>query len=576
MKARVNRSVLLVGSAESGGLAVCRSLGRAGHRVSILRLERRRAAADHSRYCTESLFIGRPEAGVSAYIAGLEQLLRERRFDYVMATDELALAILGHGHECISALTRIIGPSPSALARACDAFAAVACAQAAGLVVPEMQRVEHLGEVPDAQLWPVVVRPARSCAIVLDEPQRYSTRLVGTRDQLDAKLRDDQQRVGVFLHRPLSGSDVELSFCALDGELLGAAVSRVHQRAGWGEGVWLRSTDVVSPRHLAIMRALAGRLGWTGILSIACKSDGDRLAFDRFILGSDDGVSASILAGADLPSLLLDGLEGSRPAAIHVAARTIHLRNLRSEFGGLAVSARRRGRALAVSSWLVSLGGLLRGAEHLDVEQVTDPMPAFRQFDRIVADFGRKLMWRAAARLGAKGTTSVPTIDFASKLLIVCQGNINRSVVAEHLLRARGYHKVRSAGLLPMSGRRASGQAERFLAEERGIAMSAFRSQSVDSALRREADVDVVFCFERWQQDKLAQRYPRLQDKIHLITALSGAGAAVDILDPHGAAPEVYARCFRQIEELVDGLARMTRGTLPEAAATGDVSSTGA
>jgi len=70
----------------------------------------------------------------------------------------------------------------------------------------------------------------------------------------------------------------------------------------------------------------------------------------------------------------------------------------------------------------------------------------------------------------------------SSSLLIVCQGNINRSVVAEHLFRARGF--TRSAGLLAMSGRRPSIHAERFLAERVGIDISSFRSKSVISVAR--------------------------------------------------------------------------------------------
>ena len=165
--------------------------------------------------------------------------------------------------------------------------------------------------------------------------------------------------------------------------------------------------------------------------------------------------------------------------------------------------------------------------------------------------FREKIEWRLSSAF-RHATTAKPAtgvLTKSSSLLIVCQGNINRSVVAEHLFRARGFSQVRSAGLLAMSGRRPSIHAERFLAERMGIDISAFRSKSVSRALKEIGKVDLVLCFEQRQAAELVRRFPNLSGKIFVLSRLADGGERQsDIADPHGASPETYLACFRWIE----------------------------
>jgi NAD(P)-dependent dehydrogenase (short-subunit alcohol dehydrogenase family) len=89
-----SRNILLLGSNDRAGLAICRALGQAGHRVSILRLAAQRTAADHSRFCLESLHIGAQDSSVSEYLARLTDLLRSRTYDYLVPVDNLAYELI--------------------------------------------------------------------------------------------------------------------------------------------------------------------------------------------------------------------------------------------------------------------------------------------------------------------------------------------------------------------------------------------------------------------------------------------------------------------------------------------------
>ena len=205
-----SRNILLLGSNDSAGLAICRALGQAGHRVSILRLAAQRTPADYSRFCLESLHIGAPDSNVSEYLARLTDLLRSRTYDYIVPVDNLAHELIYSDYLAISSLTRVIGPDPASYMVAHNKYDALAVAESIGLARPVTQFVKR-GEAPSAPLLPCFVRPVVSCAILDEEWQRFTVRKVDTIENLDAKLRDDLPRVDVMLQVPVSGAKSRLA-----------------------------------------------------------------------------------------------------------------------------------------------------------------------------------------------------------------------------------------------------------------------------------------------------------------------------------------------------------------------------
>jgi protein-tyrosine-phosphatase len=204
---------------------------------------------------------------------------------------------------------------------------------------------------------------------------------------------------------------------------------------------------------------------------------------------------------------------GSSPQVImsqSMKVKIAYMRDLRRNVAWLASEAAKRDGPGVIGPWIASFGRVLLGWERFDIEQAADPLPAIRQFDRGVRALREKIEWRLslAFRHATMAMPATGTLTKSSSLLIVCQGNINRSVVAEHLFRARGFTQVRSAGLLAMSGRRPSIHAERFLAERMRIDISAFRSKSVSRALAEIGNVDLVLCFEQGQAAELPGAFP--------------------------------------------------------------------
>lgn len=505
-----SRSILLLGSNGHAGLACCRSLGAAGHRVTILRFAAERTPADYSRFCSESLFIGSPDSGVREYIAKLTDLLQSGRYDYLIPADDLANDLVYSDYDAISLRTRVVGPTDASYNVVRNRYEAAAIAKFAGLVRPEAILVRR-GQTPPPPSFPCVVRPVFSTAIIDDEPQIFSDRKVSTADEFDAKLRDDLPRVDVILQTPTTGTDVGLNFCAIDGSVLGAAVTLRRSSV---------QRDEVSPQTLSIIQNVARQLSWTGFMTLECKRTKDSLLFTEMLFNPWDSISLPIAAGVDFPKLLINGLEGTRSLAVALPIRT--------------ASARR-----------VHVKSLLE-----------DPLPTLHQFDHPVRRF-RDRITRGLSRpfRGSGRTLAAASLQKTSSLLIVCQGNINRSVVAEHLFRASGFTSVGSAGLLGMSGRRPSKEAESFLKERFGIDISGVRSQSMMQALKKMGNIDLVVCFERKHIREIVRRFPSLRGRVTLLSQLDRINAEpADIADPHGAAPDVYLACFQRIEKLISEL----------------------
>jgi protein-tyrosine-phosphatase len=150
------------------------------------------------------------------------------------------------------------------------------------------------------------------------------------------------------------------------------------------------------------------------------------------------------------------------------------------------------------------------------------------------------------------GNAGRRTLHPSDAVLFVCKGNINRSLVAEQVLRQHGFSRVTSAGLIGMSGRRPSRAAEAFVEEHLGRPAASLRSSSLPRALARLPVIDAVVCFERRHVVELLQRYPRLRGRVYLLTTLACASdGGIDITDPHGQSSEAYQSCFERIEALL-------------------------
>lgn len=554
------KKILLFGSNNCAGLAICRSLGRAENHISILRLSKQKTTVDYSIFCKDSLFIGSPCSGVAEYLLKLKNLLRLQNFDHLIPIDNLSCELIYFDYEAISLLTHVIGPSPKAHKAIHNQFVAMVIAEAAGLARPATILVKR-GETPPEPPFPCIVKPVFLSTIVEDEPQSFSVRKVNSFDDLDSKLRDDLPRADVMLQAPVDGARVDLNFCAIDGNVLGATVTLHLHEIDRNEGSSYKKAEAVCSSTVMMIEKIARELGYTGYMTIECRRMDDRLVFLKMKCWPTESLLLSSFAGVDIANLLIYSLEGKNSNKIALPTRTVYTRHLARDAIWLLTQLRRKNGIKVFIDWAMSFTGVLTGHERFEIEHLNDPLPALHQFDNPIRSIVNKLRLRIASIFV---DTQVPeqtlsSLTKKSSILIVCKGNINRSLVAEQLFKAKGFTCVQSAGLLPMTGRRPSRPAEDFLSKRLKVDPSRLRSQSVSRALKRMDHIGVVLCFERRQIAEILLRHPKLRGKVFLLSKVAGDGEEpVDISDPHGKNLETYLACFKRIEKLVDKITDYT------------------
>jgi protein-tyrosine-phosphatase len=142
----------------------------------------------------------------------------------------------------------------------------------------------------------------------------------------------------------------------------------------------------------------------------------------------------------------------------------------------------------------------------------------------------------------------------ASRVLVVCHGNIIRSPFAASLL-ARSLAgsasvSVASAGLEAERGRPSHPFAVQTAAS-RGIDLTGHAAAplSLEAVIR----ADVIFVMDVPQLVALKRRFPAARRKTFLLACLA-SDQPLEIADPVDGAPSVFQRCYEHIAQAVKSL----------------------
>ncbi|TIN11637.1 ATP-grasp domain-containing protein [Mesorhizobium sp.] len=544
--------VLLIGSTDRAGLSICRSLGVAGYRVSVIRLTTHKGLVERSRYCERGEFLGNPQESASAFQSALIAFLSSQKFDYVIPINDAACELLYSEYDAFSRLAHIVGPTPSAFFLAKDKYRSIEILKSVGVSSPKTIVVKDRGEgmavASEKELsaigFPCFAKPIVSCAIINDQVQSFSVRRVGDPGALEDKLRDDLARVPVLIQKPVSGPGVGLNFCSFEGKVLAISVTERVREPRHGGGSSYRRTGTVSEEVTSIVTGVASALKWTGFMMIECKQTEEGLSLMELNCRPWGSIPLSIFAGINYPVLLLNAFqELDQAGPTTIAPAGLYARNLAKDIGWLISNPAR------FPEWFWDLRRLISRKEQLDVEWFTDPRPTLHQTDGFIAEWIR----RAGDRINLVNLISMwkrPRPDVLpkdSRILFVCRGNINRSPVSEALFREAGYSNVLSAGLSHSAGRRMSRFAASFLNRHLGQVQGSFRSKSL-----KNLDIDLSECiaivFERRHVGVVARMRPELKGRVFLLSDIARSWAGgVNILDPHGGDARLYEECFNKI-----------------------------
>ncbi len=144
-------------------------------------------------------------------------------------------------------------------------------------------------------------------------------------------------------------------------------------------------------------------------------------------------------------------------------------------------------------------------------------------------------------------------------ILIVCTANINRSFMAERILKAhlkqqrKNHIHISSAAMLDMKGADADPVAAALLVENgydgSGHRSSVLTEDHIDRA-------DLVLVMENSQKRLVLDRFPKADGRVQLLKSYSEnySDADPDIQDPYRMSIYYYRICFSEIYLSVQGL----------------------
>jgi len=552
------KRVLLLGSNERAGLSVCRSLGRRGAVVEIAALDPVRQPAELSRYCHRRVYLGAPVTDPEGVRDRLTAELDNTAYDAIFPITDIACELIYGDYAALAARTIIVGPTPEAYAQAVDKARAAELAQAVGLHAPQSILLRFGDDLSPAytllQEGPIYAKPVRSCQRVAGFIHTFDVKKCTAPVQLERKLAEDLPRGPVMVQRPAEGHGVGLNLLADRGKLLAVSMNRRLHEPPDGGGSSFRCNVPVPDAAVETAQNIASRLGWSGLMMIELKENAGQLTIMEMNCRPWGSIETAMRAGVDFPALAVAvalGLPLSPSLTLSEQVirsdRSARVRNLKNDLRWV-IGKRRNwlSQPSPLVDWLGALPRAALGREHLDIEQGDDIIPALGQLNPVFARVWRRghLAWRIAAeRLRYRHRHR--TLDRTQPVLFLCQGNINRSAVAEALFRQAGFEQVSSGGMLPLQGRAISPAAARFLCDQ-GLDSTGHRSRNLQSftALLAEGARVVVFDFRTLADIMIAR--PDLRSQVFLFDDLAHT-ASGELRDPHGAQEAFYRHCFERI-----------------------------
>lgn len=173
---------------------------------------------------------------------------------------------------------------------------------------------------------------------------------------------------------------------------------------------------------------------------------------------------------------------------------------------------------------------------------------------------------KALRRLGHGTSRSTP-----QRILLVCTANVDRSPMAEFLLRRMLVEEgiegveVSSRGVAALEGRPMSDIGQALLSAEDGLSAASHRSSRIAEADVRAADL--ILTMEQSHVQWISTAYPHAVGKLFMLSGYGRVRELGDIEDPSGQLGDAYYRMKREVQAALSGALKRMRedGTLAKA-----------
>ena len=378
--------VLVTDGEQRAALAAVRSLGRAGHTVTVTS-SRRGSVAGSSRFAARELRVAEPATHPDEYARNIAAIVRHHDIAVVLPiTDESLLALLSV-RDSVGA--PIPFPSLEQVRAIGDKKRVLDAAASVGVAVPRQWVVGFGGAPPLDVTFPLVVKPHRS---VVGNTRRERLRVTYARNHEDLRRRLialPADAYPLLLQQRIVGPGVGVFVLRWDGRTVAAfSHRRLREKPPSGGVSVYRESIALDPELLTRTERLLDAFQWQGVAMVEYKVDQATatpylMEINGRLWGS---LQLAVDAGVDFPVLLVDAARGRLPEMpvryrIGVRSRWFWgdvdqlLSRLSRSRRGLALPPTVPGRWRAIGDFMAAS---LRPSEE-EVFRLDDPMPFVRE-----------------------------------------------------------------------------------------------------------------------------------------------------------------------------------------------------
>lgn len=399
--------ILITDGEQRSALAAVRSLGRAGHRVSVCS-SRPAPLAGASRYAEVAFQVPDPSRDPQGFVAGVEALVNREKIDLLLPMTDVSVPLLIGLRDRHPGLT-IPLPDPATYRNIsdkiwlCDLARSLGVPVPGGLVLPARPTTSEL-EDPDTELaamarnasFPLILKPGRSAVESAEGTARFGVRQVTTVEALHrALLEYDPAAFPLLVQERISGPGLGAFMLADRGRILATfGHCRLREKPPTG-GVSVYRESVPLRSDLAeYATRIVSHVGWTGVAMVEFKEDASTgtpylMEINGRFWGS---LQLAIDAGVDFPRLLAETVSettgGGLDIDIHPPVARIGVRSrwfwgdvdhligvLKAPRGYREINPELPSRLGAVLRFLV----LWRPGDRYEVLDLADPRPFLRE-----------------------------------------------------------------------------------------------------------------------------------------------------------------------------------------------------
>jgi len=570
LQTKINKHVLILDGEQFSTLAIVRSLGRKGLKITVAAADNK-AISQHSKYVDNFLIYPNPLTDLDGFYEAINQQISKSNYDLIIPVTELTTLPLAKIREKIEQKTILALANNDAIEQVTDKSKTFALADQLGVPTPKSYHITQQHDLEhciDEFKYPIVLKPSRSIANPDNDIRaKLHVDYAFSKVELQKKVISLLKNSEIILQEYFEGTGVGIELIADQGKIIHAFQhQRQHELPLTGGGSCLRKSVAINPTLLKYSQDLIKALNWHGVAMVEFKyNETNNQSCLMEINGRFWGsLPLAVSSGSDFPWYLYQLLiDNKHPEQFQSEIGHFSRKIQEDLYWYIQVIFRRDNSPLIKwpkkSLLIKDFFSIFHYKHHFDAFYYQDMKPGFVELANTVSWFynfsydfiNKKKLYKKHLRIKQSQALKKPLLKSKS-VLFLCYGNINRSAAAECIYLQQNDTatlNIQSAGFHPINNRPADPNMIK-IAQENNINMTNCSSSMVNTAMLETADI--IFAMEIEHLIRLKTEYPQFSEKAYLLGSLNpDHKASLEIDDPYGNSLAEYRNCFKQIQSSV-------------------------